>query len=185
MNLLGRRKTDHIVSKIHNHSEVLNKLEEPIDSKNKVHIVFSPTTGKIIPLKEVDDAVFMQEMVGKGVGIFPEIPSIFSPVQGIVKYIPKTKHAIIIASDDGLEVLIHIGLDTVELNGQYFNMMVHKDQKVKVGDLLLHFNMQAISKLGYNLTIPVVITNSNDFSRIIPTKKKSVLVEDRLIDIFE
>ena len=179
MGLLRKKKTEYMVK------QVADELEKVTKPENKVHVIFSPTTGKVIPLNQVKDEVFMKEMVGKGVGIYPEIPSIFSPVDGIVKYVPKTKHAIIISSDDGLDVLVHIGVDTVKLKGKYFETMVHQDTRVKVGEPLLHFNMKAISNLGFDLVIPVVITNSNDFSQIIPVSKKTVMVGDRLIDVLK
>jgi PTS system beta-glucosides-specific IIC component len=91
----------------------------------------------------------------------------------------------IVSSNDGMDVLIHIGMDTVNLNGKYFETLVKQNAQVKVGDPLLHFNRKAISNLGFDLVIPVVITNTNDFSQIIPTRKETVIVEDHLIDVLK
>jgi PTS system beta-glucosides-specific IIC component len=175
MDLQEKEKTGYIA----------DSFEQPVKSDKEAHVVFSPTTGRIIPLQQVKDEVFMKEMVGKGVAIFPEISSIFSPVNGIVKYIPTTKHAMIVSSNDGIDVLIHIGVDTINLNGKYFETLVKQDAQVKVGDPLLHFDRKAILNLGFDLVIPVVITNTNDFSQVIPTRKETVIVEDRLIDVLK
>lgn len=185
MSFLNRMKSNQLISKIFKLNTVQNNVEEPNGQVDSKHTVFSPTSGKVIPLSQVNDEVFKKEIVGKGVGIYPKISSIFSPVNGIVKYIPKSKHAIIISSDDGLDVLIHIGLDTVELNGEFFKFMVDKEQKVNVGDLLLKFDKQAIQERGYDITIPVIITNSNDFSEVIPSTKANISVEDRLIEVLK
>ena len=167
MKFFGKKKTQHKIEKRTNH----------------VCTVYSPTNGRIVPLNKIDDEVFKQEIMGKGVGIIPEIFTIYSPVKGTVKYIPVTKHAIIVSSEDGLEVLIHIGIDTVKLKGQHFKLLVDVDENVKVGDPLLSFNKNEILKLGFDLVIPVIITNSDDFSQVILTNKDKVVVEDHLIDV--
>jgi len=167
------------------YSGTKDKGNKPIEDSQDGLVVFSPTNGRVVPLNQVEDEVFRKEMVGKGIGIFPEIPLIFSPVNGIIKYIPETKHAIIVVSDDGIEVLVHIGIDTVELKGQFFDLMVEVNSKVKVGDPLLRFDKKAISARGFNLVIPVIITNANDFSQVVPIDKERVVVEERLIEVFK
>ena len=156
-----------------------------VESGVDAQIVYSPTAGKIIPLNQVDDDVFKDEIVGKGIGVQPELPVVYSPVNGIVKYIPKTKHAVLVLSDDGVEVLIHIGIDTVNLKGQFFESIVQVNDKVQVGDELVKFDLKEIEKLGYSTVIPVVITNTGDYSRVEVTSKESIGVSEILIKVIK
>lgn len=167
------------------HNENQDKSETSSDSSRMVYKVYSPTAGQVVPLQQVNDEIFMKGMLGKGIGILPEIPIIYSPVSGTVKYIPETKHALMISADDGVDVLIHVGIDTVNLKGQFFKMITHINDHIAVGDLLLHFDIKEISDLGYNLVIPVVITNSNDYSRVEPTNAERVNATECLIDVFK
>ncbi len=185
MNFLGRKTTKSRIEQISVQDEQSEKLETPVGSEVKAQNIYSPTAGQIIPLQQVSDEVFKNEVIGKGIGILPELPAIYSPVNGIVKYIPKTKHAVLIQSEDGVQVLVHIGLDTVNLKGQFFKLFVQKNDKVKVGELLLQFNLKAIKDLGYSIVTPVVITNSSEYSRIEVTRKERISVSDCLISVFD
>lgn len=149
---------------------------------NKINIA-SPLNGEIVPLKEVKDETFASEMMGKGIAINPTEGKVVSPINGTVKMIFKTKHAIGLKSEDGAEILIHIGMDTVQLDGKYFAAHVKDGDKVNVGDTLVEFDMDAIKKEGYELITPVIITNTMDYLEIIPKEIKSVNTGDTLITI--
>ena len=149
---------------------------------NKINIA-SPLNGEIVPLKEVKDETFASEMRGKGIAINPTEGKVVSPINGTVKMIFKTKHAIGLKSEDGAEILIHIGMDTVQLDGKYFTAHVKDGDKVNVGDTLVEFDMDAIKKEGYELITPVIITNTMDYLEIIQKEIKSVNTGDTLITI--
>lgn len=132
----------------------------------KKYKIMAPCKGKVIPLKEVNDPTFSQEMIGKGVAIIPEERLICSPVDGKVTMVFPTGHAVGLCSNDGVEVLVHIGLDTVNLKGEGFNVLKQKGDSVKVGDSLVEVNLENIQEKGYDTVIPVVITNTQNYSSI-------------------
>ena len=149
---------------------------------NKITIA-SPLNGEIVPLTEVKDETFASEMMGKGVAINPTEGKVVSPINGTVQMIFKTKHAIGLKSEDGAEILIHIGMDTVQLDGKHFTAHVKDGDKVKVGDTLVEFDMDAIKKEGYELVTPVIITNTMDYLEIVPKEIKSVNAGEDIITI--
>ena len=134
---------------------------------NKVAVVKMPVSGEVKNISESSDAAFSSEALGKGVVIIPENGEVCAPVSGTVKTLFPTKHAIGIVSDDGLEVLIHIGINTVNLQGKYFTAHVKQDDKVKAGDKLVSFDKKAVEKEGYSTEIPMVITNGNEYLDIV------------------
>lgn len=149
---------------------------------NKITIA-SPLNGEIVPLKEVKDETFASEMMGKGIAINPTEGKVVSPINGTVQMIFKTKHAIGLKSEDGAEILIHIGMDTVQLDGKHFTAHVKDGDKVKVGDTLVEFDMDAIKKEGYELVTPVIITNTMEYLEIVPKEIKSVNAGEDIITI--
>ena len=149
---------------------------------NKITIS-SPLKGEVVPLTEVKDETFASEMMGKGIAINPTEGKVVSPINGTVQMIFKTKHAIGLKSEDGAEILIHIGMDTVQLDGKYFTAHVKDGDKVKVGDTLVEFDMDAIKKEGYELVTPVIITNTMDYLEIVPKEIKSVNAGEDIITI--
>ncbi|GEM_PF-183083 len=184
MKFLGKKQTEHRIEQIPVQYRQLEKLEIPDGPGLKAQKIYSPTAGKIIPLQQVSDEVFKNDIVGKGIGILPDLSAIYSPVNGVVKYIPKTKHAVLILSNDGMHVLIHIGLDTVNLKGQFFKSIIKVNDKVKVGEVLIQFNLKAIEDLGFSTVIPVVVTNSDEYSRIEVTNKEIIGISDCLMNVF-
>ena len=122
----------------------------------------SPMNGTVIPLSEVPDAVFSSEMLGKGFGVEPSEGKAYAPVDGEVTTVFDTKHAIGLMSKHGVELLIHIGMDTVKLNGKGFDVKVKTGDQVKAGDLLAEFDMDLIKGEGYPATTAVVVTNTDD-----------------------
>ncbi|MDF2611830.1 MAG: ptsG: system glucose-specific component [Lachnospiraceae bacterium] len=151
-----------------------NENIETINSK--ASIIYAPIEGKLVSLKNIGDGVFSEGMLGEGVAIEPSRGRAVAPVKGKIATVFETKHAIGITSEDGAEILIHIGLDTVELNGKYYTAHVKDGDEVKVGDLLVEFDMEEIKNSGYRLITPVIITNSSEF-KIISTVGKEMLNE--------
>lgn len=142
------------------------KQEAKADVKVESGVVYAPIKGKAIALEEVNDGVFSAGMLGKGIGIEPAEGKAVSPVNGTVSVVFDTKHAIGITSDEGIEVLIHIGLDTVQLNGEPFDVHVKVGDKVKVGDLLAEFDMDKIKEAGYKTVTPIIISNTDAYSDV-------------------
>lgn len=126
----------------------------------------SPIKGTVIPLNQVEDEAFASEALGKGFAVIPAEGKIFAPFDGKVVAVFPTKHAIGLVSNTGVEVLIHVGLNTVELNGQYFDALVDADQAITKGQLLLTFELEKIQEAGYSTQVPVVVTNTVQYSEI-------------------
>lgn len=134
--------------------------------KNKTVELVSPMTGKLIPIEEVPDQVFSEKMLGDGLAIEPEEGKVVSPIDGRVVTIFPTNHAIGLVTNEGLEILIHIGIDTVELNGEGFKRIVEKDEKIKKGDLLMEFDVDLIKEKGKSPITPIIITNMDKVKNI-------------------
>lgn len=128
--------------------------------------VISPMKGQIIPLSQVQDEAFASEALGKGFAIDPTDGQVVAPFDGKIAAIFPTKHAIGLVSNTGVEILIHVGLNTVELKGQYFEVLVEADQEVKKGQALLNVDLESIKAAGYVTQVPVVVTNSPQYSSI-------------------
>lgn len=126
--------------------------------------IFSPVAGEVKPLSAVNDPAFSQEIMGKGVAIEPTEGRIVSPVNGTVFSVSKSGHAIGLVSDTGTEMLIHIGIDTVKLKGKHFTPHAKAGETVKVGDLLMEFDLKAVRDAGYETITPVIVTNINDYN---------------------
>ena len=151
----------------HKEDNVTESLSEEVNQ---------PIEGKIIPLNQVEDDAFSQEVLGKGIAIIPSEGKVYAPFDGTVITLFPTKHAIGIVSDNGCEVLIHIGMNTVQLNGKYFTSHVQQGDKVKKGQLLVEFDIDRILQEGYNLETPVIITNTKDYSNINTNTNKDNVV---------
>jgi len=137
----------------------------------------NPIAGQLLPLEQVNDETFASGLLGKGIAIKPTHGRVVSPVNGTVSSLFRTKHAIGLADENGAEVLIHVGIDTVKLDGQYFTAHVKQDDCVKVGDLLIEFDIPAITAAGYDLTTPVMIGNSEDYIDVLTASQQSQLDE--------
>ena len=132
----------------------------------KTITISSPMTGKVIPLTQVNDPTFAGELMGKGSAIIPTIGQALAPEDGEVVSLFRTKHAIGFVTHSGAEILIHIGIDTVKLDGQHFEAHVEAGSKVKKGDLLVSFDIDAIKQAGFEVTTPIIITNSDDYKDV-------------------
>ncbi|BAC13838.1 PTS system, glucose-specific enzyme II, A component [Oceanobacillus iheyensis HTE831] len=139
-------------------------VEEPISVNDE--IIVSPLTGQMIPITDVSDPVFSGKLMGEGFAIIPEDGTIVSPVDGEIIHIFPTNHAIGVQSEEGTEILIHAGLDTVNLNGKGFNIFVDENQFVKAGQALLKVDLDYLEKQGFSTVTPVVFTNIHDLAYI-------------------
>lgn len=156
-----------------------NSEEKVVESTTKDTAVHSPLSGRCVQLSEVSDPMFAEGMMGNGIAIIPQEGRVVSPVDGVISAIFDTKHAIGIKSNDGAEILIHVGIDTVNLKGKHFNAKVKAGDSIKKGDLLLEFDINAIKKAGYDVITPVIITNTEDYSDIIGSEKVGLEVKER------
>ena len=137
--------------------------------KNKEQMPYELTAfveGKSIRLENVKDEVFSSNALGKGIGIIPVNGKIVAPISGMVSMIFPTKHALGIKTDVGIEILIHIGIDTVKMNGEGFDLKVMVNQKIKRGDVLIDVDFPLIEKNGFDTTVISVITNTEEFKDI-------------------
>lgn len=150
---------------------------------NKENIVCNPIEGEVVPLNKVNDPVFAEEMMGKGVAIIPSVGRVVSPVDGEVVTIFETIHAIGLKSTTGVEILIHVGLDTVKLKGKYFTNHTKVGDKVKIGDLLTEFDIEGIKSEGYDTITPVLVCNSLDYKEISYLKFGMATEEEKIITI--
>lgn len=138
---------------------LLDFLKAKIGAENVIHVA-APVSGAYIPLEQVPDKIFAQGVLGPGCGFEPEEETVYAPADGIVTTIAETKHAVGMTTADGAELLIHIGMDTVKLNGEGFSVKVTEGQKVNEGDVLLTFDRENIQKAGYTTTSAFVVTNA-------------------------
>ncbi|MDD5793618.1 PTS sugar transporter subunit IIA [Clostridium sp. HCP1S3_B4] len=140
-----------------------NKSKKQNSSK-----LYAPVDGKVIPLSQVEDPVFAQKMAGDGVAIDSTSDTIVSPADGTLELVFNTKHAFALKLDDGAELLVHIGLETVSLNGEGFTQLVEAGTKVKVGTPIIKIDREFIKSKGCSLVTPVLITNPDSMSSITP-----------------
>lgn len=143
--------------------DIIKEVATTLLDNNKE--IKNPLSGKVLPLSKVEDAVFSSGAMGNGIAIYPTDNKVYAPFDGTVEFIAETKHAIGLKSDDGVELLIHVGMDTVKMNGKGFDVKTKVNERVKEGDLLLEFDRNEIQKEGYSLITPVVITNSNNYEQ--------------------
>ncbi len=145
--------------------------------------IYSPLAGAVHPLQEVSDPTFSREIMGKGIAIEPAEGRVVSPVNGTVVSIFNTKHAIGLISDEGAEVLIHIGIDTVKLEGKHFTTHVQTGQQVKVGELLIEFDLHEIRQAGFETITPVIITNTDQYPEIQPSTQAEMKETELLLTL--
>jgi len=145
--------------------------------------ILSPMKGKVLPLSEVSDEAFASEALGKGIAIVPTDGKVIAPFDGTVLTLFPTKHAIGLQTEDGKEVLIHIGFDTVHLQGEGFQTYVEQGQKVKVGDTLLVVDLDKITAAGYKTETPIVFTNATNYKNINAVNKEYIDYQEELLKI--
>lgn len=174
-------------------------FEDPVEDKSEVQkkpsndiilntaysksVINSPVAGTVVPLSEVADATFSSEVLGKGVAIIPTEGKVISPFDGEILSIFTTNHAVGLKSDDGVELLIHVGLDTVQLQGQGFKAYVKNGDRVKKGQLLTEFDIEFIKSKGFDPTTVVVVTNTEEYQDVIPASSNAVSFQNNLLAV--
>ena len=142
---------------------MFDSLKKMFEKNAKTISLKAVEDGRTIPMDEVNDLPFAQEFLGPGIAIVPSNGTVVSPINGTIATVMDTKHAVCIQGEDGLELIVHAGLDTVELNGKYYQTYKEIGDQVKAGDVLLEFDLEEITKAGYDVTTPIVITNLGDY----------------------
>lgn len=150
--------------------------------KQKNFSIYSPVDGDVINITKTNDPLFKDEALGKGVGITAVKDTILSPANGTISTFFPTKHAIGITTEDGVEILIHVGVDTVELEGKYFTALKKQGEAVKLGDPLLNVDFKSIKNSGYDPTVMLVVTNTAEFTSVF-IREGHKITTDVVIDI--
>lgn len=167
--------------------EVENKVKEETkevkSTKLEKEIVVSPIKGKVLNLSDIEDAAFSSGVLGQGVAIIPSDGKVVAPVNGVVTTLFPSLHAIGILSDEGVEVLIHIGLNTVQLEGRGFEACIKQGDRITKGQTILKFDIDVIKEAGYSVVTPIVVTNSSQFLDVVQTESKNIELEDNLITV--
>lgn len=157
-------------------------LKKLFQKKPKVEEIYSPLRGELIPLTNVPDPVFSKKMMGDGFAVIPSEGKVSSPVTGEIIQIFPTKHAIGIKSKEGLEILIHVGLETVELKGEGFEVFVKEGQYIKQGEPILDFDISFLKSNNKDVVTPVIITNSEKLKEIKVAANSEVSKEDLVLE---
>ena len=174
---------DPVEEEIENDCIVDEKIIEL--NKGETETIKAPVSGKTIALKDVNDPTFSQEIMGKGIAIIPSESIFYSPIKGKVQMIFETKHAIGLVSDNGMEVLIHVGIDTVNLKGEPFKVLVKEGQFVDYDTPILEVDLNKIKEKGFDITTPIIITNSINYGDILPIVNESVESKDSIVKVIK
>lgn len=156
---------------------------ENTETNVKTITLYSHMNGTAVKLEDVEDEVFSQKILGEGAAVEPSEGKLYAPCDGKIDSVFDTKHAVNMVSDDGVEILLHIGIDTVKLGGQYFEAHVSDGQEVKKGDLLISFDMDKIKAAGYKVTTPIIIGNTDDYASVEPAAENSISAGDIILKI--
>lgn len=159
------------------------QVENKEVTKLEEETILAPIKGEVKPIEESSDAAFASGALGKGVVILPEEGKVYAPVTGTVTVLFPSLHAIGITSDAGIELLIHIGINTVQLNGEGFTAHIKQGDQIKQGQLLVEFDMNKIKEAGYTLETPVLVTNYADLKEVKNTNASSVQLQETLIEV--
>lgn len=161
----------------------LDTVKEEVVVEAGEQVVGSPLAGTVVALEDTPDAVFASGAMGQGIAIEPSVGEVIAPADGVIRLLFPTNHAIGLATDDGAELLIHVGMDTVALEGEGFKAHVVQGSKVKKGQLLVSFDIEAIKAAGYPVTTPVIVTNTDKYKAIQSLAQGQVQVGDDLLDL--
>jgi PTS system beta-glucosides-specific IIC component len=152
------------------------------NKKNNI-VIKSPLDGVVVPVSELSDPVFSDDVIGRGIAIKPDSCSVLAPADATISLMFDTGHAVSLMTDDGVELLIHVGIDTVKLKGHHFTIHKKSEDKVKTGDLLMEFDAAAIMGGGYDTATPVVICNPDEFKKISFAGQGPIKAGDLLVTI--
>jgi glucose-specific phosphotransferase system IIA component len=179
--LFKEKNTEKATSENVNHETTIVKDSVPMIEHDIT--IESPINGSLLKLSEVKDESFAKEMLGKGFAVLPVEGKVYAPFDGRADLVFETGHAIGISSETGEEVLIHVGIDTVKLEGKFYSPKVASGDEIKKGQLLLEFDIEKIIEAGYDVTTPVIITNSQDYTRFEVEDKKIVRAGEKVMVI--
>ncbi|OWR32993.1 PTS beta-glucoside transporter subunit IIABC [Saccharibacillus sp. O23] len=154
----------------------------PVTARAAGETALSPLSGTVVPLADVPDPAFAAEAMGKGVAIEPSVGRVVAPFDGTVTVAFKKKHALAVVSDTGAEILVHVGVDTVKLDGQHFTSHIQEGDRVKAGQLLLEFDIEQIRAAGYPTVTPVIVTNTFDYEDVLALQQGPVQAGDELLE---
>lgn len=166
--------------------EVTEKESIPVNAALGQTVLYeldTPIKGEVIPLSKVSDTAFSTGLLGQGVAILPTEGKVYAPADGKVTTLFPTYHALGLTTDEGIELLIHIGMDTVNLQGKYFDPAVKQGDTVRKGQLLLIFDIDAIAAAGYSLQTPVIIANSKHYLEVVSSEEKNVNISNNLFTV--
>jgi len=153
-----------------------------INKKSSI-VIASPLDGTVVPVSQLSDPVFSDDILGRGIAIKPDSGSVLAPADATISLMFETGHAVSLVTGDGVEVLIHVGIDTVKLKGLHFKKHIKNEDKVKTGDLLVEFDGAAILNDGYETATPVVVCNPDDFKKIEFAGEGAIKAGDPLITL--
>lgn len=167
---------------------IFQKIVEKFQEKQVVEVkergyIYSPLEGNVIPLESVEDEVFSSGMMGKGCAIIPTDGNLYAPFDGEILLVASTKHSIALQSEDGIEFLIHVGMDTVNMEGKGFIPKVKVGDKVKCGQLMMTFSIPEIKAAGYVATTALIVTNSDQYENIELINENTAKKSDKIIKI--
>lgn len=151
--------------------------------EDAANTLFAPVDGKAVPVSQVSDPTFADEILGKGLAIKPSSNTVYSPCDGTIDLMFDTGHAVNLVSDSGIEILIHIGLDTVSLKGKHFKTLKNTGDMVRKGDPLIEFEKDEIAKEGFDTIIPIIICNTDSYSEVKPLTDIDVKVGDKILTV--
>lgn len=161
----------------------VKETKETTDTDSTLPLLYSPLEGKAVPLNQIKDPTFASGVLGKGMAVIPAKGEVTAPCDATVETVFETKHAIGLTGDNGAELLIHVGMDTVQLKGEYFTAHVKDGDHVKKGQLLLTFDMEKIKEAGYEITTPFIVTNSDAYSDVKLIKEGNVTTDSEVLEI--
>ncbi len=170
---------------LHFFKKVTTQVEVELAEDNSYELVVSPITGKAVESKEINDPVFSEEMLGRGLAIVPTEGRVYAPVSGKIEMMHDSMHAVSLTSDKGAEILVHIGLDTVSLNGRHYTRHANEGDYVKAGQLLLEFDIPAIQAEGFDTIAPVVICNTDDYTEVLSMEGRDVKAGQGIIKLIK
>ena len=153
--------------------------------KKKGMMIGAPMNGECVEISKVNDPTFSSGMLGQGIAIIPADGKVVAPVDGTVNMVFPTGHAVAFTSDEGTELLIHVGLDTVKLEGKHFTILAEAGQKVKKGDLLVEADIAAIKAEGYDCITPVLVSNTDAYAEVKALTGKTVTAGDDVMELIK
>ena len=164
-------------------SETPKQEEKTVKNESASIELYSPLNGRIVPLEEVEDEAFSSKVLGDGAAIEPSEGKLYAPCDGKVDMVFDTKHAVNIVSETGCEIILHVGIDTVKLGGEFFEAHVSDGQEIHKGDLLISFDIEGIRNAGYKVTTPFVICNTDDYNSVEAVASGNISVGEKIIKI--